>query len=92
MQVRGVTTTICDHVKKLKPYFEYTNQNVPGAMSNELKAVYSVLSAESKTGIPSRDLKVTYAPQVSMLDRVCTQSLENTQLLDDILGEQPITI
>ena len=35
---------------------------------------------------------ITYQAQLGILNRFCTQSLENSQLLDEILGEQPITV
>lgn len=92
VQERGITQSICGHAKHLKPYQDYTNQTVFGAMSEDLRVANTALSADGKAAIALRGFQVTYSANINMMDRMCTQSLDNTKLLEEILGGEPITI
>lgn len=61
-------------------------------MRPEKQAAYGALAEEEKVKIPSKMYTLTYQAQLEMLNRFCTQSLENSQQLDEILGGQPITV
>ena len=91
-KVRGITTTICSHPDNLSPYLTFTNSSILNQMIASIKAAFNGLPSEQKDNIPSPMFTMTYRSQLAMLNRFCTQSLESTQLLDEVLGGQPINV
>ena len=91
-QVRGISTTICNHVPNLEPYLNYLNGTAFTNLSAEIKAAYNGLPNSEKEKVPSDTFKIQYRSILGLLNRLCAQSLENSQLLDEVLGGQPITV
>ena len=91
-KVRGITTTTCSHPDNLSPYLTYTNSSILNEMSGSIQAAFNGLPSDQKENTPSPMFTMTYRFQLAMLNRFCTQNLESTQLLDEVLGGQPINV
>ena len=91
-QVRGISTTICTHVQNLEPYLNYMNSTVFAQLSSEIQGANSALPSSEQQKFPSDSFRIQFTAVLGLLNRLCAQSLQNTQLLDEILGGQPITV
>ena len=74
-QVRGISTTICNHVPNLEPYLDYLNGTAFTKLSAEIKASYNGLPNSEKEKVPSDTFKVQYRSILGLLNRLWAQSL-----------------
>ena len=74
-QVRGISTTICNHIVNLEPYLNYLNGTAFTKLSAEIKASYNGLPNSEKAKVPSDTFKVQYRSLLGLLNRLCSQCL-----------------